>query len=230
MTVTITGVAGTSINAAATLPSPGELIRAENVQASSQSHCNDLATIKSGVMTFAGAKSFSSVVTALAGVQSTTFALTTPTSFRKNTGTPTAIEGSFVRDVYGRLVDATTGSVCSFDLLMPNGSTLTTINVQISGGGGHGSLPAVLPQISLYKVRYSGGATLIAGPVLDGSVNVAAYDSYHPISLLSMTEVIDDTLFRYILVFAGESGANSLSDLIVNSCDFSVTVGTIDVA
>lgn len=50
-TTTITGTAGTTLNAQATAPSPGDFITASSIQTPLTSVLNDLATIKSGTYT-----------------------------------------------------------------------------------------------------------------------------------------------------------------------------------
>lgn len=109
---------------------------------------------------------------------------------------------------------------------LPDGCTLTQVAVFLLGLPGHGSLPAVMPAIRLYKLNYSTGALTQIGITTNDPSNLAGYEVYHSVTVGGgVNELIDNTTYRYVVGIVGESGANSIAGLsyVVTQCALTVT-------
>ena len=108
------------------------------------------------------------------------------------------------------------GDKCAFILDLPEGYTLTDLEVWIQPPGAHGGLPATMPRFTLTRVdRNTGTATLIDTEI-DGSGSVGAYEAYHSIHMvIGGGEVINRATRKYVLNFTAETDANALAGTLV---------------
>lgn len=98
---TITGVAGTTINAVVSAPSAGDLITGSSIQTPMQSVVNDLATISTGNVTIAGNKTF----TGTDVIASTLHVANAATLDAQSGGTIAARSGSLLSADSGSMVN-----------------------------------------------------------------------------------------------------------------------------
>lgn len=112
-------------------------------------------------------------------------------------------------------VDAGTGGVMSGIIDIPNGAKLDAFYVYVDPKNGHAAVPAVTPTAAFSSISVTTGAVVSLGLVAqDPSASAAAYDVYHPILLASASMLTSNRAsFTYGLIFTGESGADSDTDL-----------------
>jgi len=117
-----------------------------------------------------------------------------------------------------------------FSFQVPNGATITIMKAYLKGAGGHGALPATMPQARAYKVSISdGSATLLGSATNDPSGTTGAFQAAHEIAV-TMTEVVDSTTYRYLIDVSTETGANSIAGALYIAGRASVTVASLDPA
>jgi len=105
---------------------------------------------------------------------------------------------------------------------LPHVGTLTELNVIVTGAGGHGALPATIPNVSLYRDVGAAVGVLVA-TANDPSPAVGAYESAHLITLTGFSESVSpNNLYRLIIL--GEAGANAVVGLQVHSFNTVMTV------
>lgn len=103
----------------------------------------------------------------------------------------------------------TAGHNIAASLDVTHGATLSSVSVSIHPDS-HGSLPANMPFLRVYKTAFATGtATQIGSTATDSSANTTAYDAAHTITVGGLTEVIDRSAYSYHTEFFAESGANS---------------------
>jgi len=93
---------------------------------------------------------------------------------------------------------------------LPSGSTLNTIAVKILPVGGHGALPATMPQIKFRKYVVSTATGTVSSPTVDSSADVTAYQLTHSITMSGIAEVINNATSRYLVQFECEGDANAI--------------------
>lgn len=98
-------------------------------------------------------------------------------------------------------------------LEIPHGANVTGIAAVIDPAA-HGAAPANLPSLSLVQVNAQTGATTSLGSVTD-VWNGGLYVNAHPLAITGLDVDIDLDLYRYVLVFQSEYGANSQAGLVV---------------
>jgi hypothetical protein len=99
------------------------------------------------------------------------------------------------------------------------------VGVYVHGGAGHAALPATKPRIRLMRASVSAGIVTHneVAALNDSSVDVAAYQTTHTITLTGLSLGVTPTspsLWTYVR-FTGESGANSLAG------EFKITGGFV---
>jgi len=99
---------------------------------------------------------------------------------------------------------------------LPNGSTLVSVETQITGSPTDVALPATMPKMSLWKVTKAGVATQLGSTTTDGSALLATYQAQHALTVAT-SAVIDRSLYTYWMQVAPEAGANSNGGLFVTS-------------
>lgn len=98
-------------------------------------------------------------------------------------------------------------------LSLPDGVTLTQIEVWLKAAGGHGALPT-LPYARLYRGQPNDTSTYtVLGTADDASANVTAYQAHHAMILLGLSEVIDNGTYRYLIELFGEEGGDFVAGL-----------------
>jgi hypothetical protein len=98
---------------------------------------------------------------------------------------------------------------------VPDGVTVTNIKVYFKGGSGHtnGNPPSSLPILLVGKVNVTTGVLTTFGTVSDTFTTASSYQTTHPITFTFSTgELVDKSLFRYVVFIFGEGGTNALSD------------------
>lgn len=113
-----------------------------------------------------------------------------------------------------RQTDITDGGALLFPIPLIDGATLTSLDAtfdgNLGGGGSHGSLPATMPGVLLYKLAVASATVSVAGSTTDSSASTGTYDGIHTVSV-SATEAVDlsSTYNIYYAGVTGEAGANS---------------------
>ncbi len=124
-----------------------------------------------------------------------------------------------------------TVSTLHWPIKPPNGSTLTSVVVQMTGAAGHAAMPTTKPALSLVKYTRAGVASTISGPTTDGTSSTGTYQADHQISLTGLTEVIDNSTYKYVAVITTEgsgAGQNALSGAKYTDVWWIATVTKID--
>jgi hypothetical protein len=120
---------------------------------------------------------------------------------------------SFVTGNNSGLIQSATngGDKCAFILDLPEGYTLSDLEVWIQPPGGHGGLPATMPRFTLTRVDRNTGVATLIDTEIDASGSVPAYEAYHSIQMGGLAEVINRATRKYVLNFVAEADANALA-------------------
>jgi len=110
---------------------------------------------------------------------------------------------------------------------VPDGATITAYSVYIDPAGGHGALPAAMPQILLSSTAVATNSNSVHKTTIDSSANVAAYEPFHAISD-TISLVVDRAARRYFIVLQSEGGANALAGLVYIGGTVTFTVTNYD--
>lgn len=112
---------------------------------------------------------------------------------------------------------------------MPHGHVLDRIRIYVTPAGGHGGQPAVLPSAHLYGLSVLGVATLLKSATHTWS-DVPTYEGGIVLDTGAggFAETIDNDGVSYWLKVTLESGANSVSGLVIKSLRAHVTVDTTE--
>lgn len=97
---------------------------------------------------------------------------------------------------------------------LPNGAVLDSLALLWAGAAGHAAFPGgapTMPNINLFRINDDGTETSIAN-VSDTTATAGGYETAHYITLSSIAHTIDRTLYRYVLVVTGETGANFIAN------------------
>lgn len=138
--------------------------------------------------------------------------------------------GAAVSDIFsgGFTFTDHTGLNVNQILNLPDGATLKGITITAQGAGGHANLPAFPTDVAIVRVDMATGTpTLLTGTRTDPSANVPAYQAVHQFTCpatLNMTEVIDNTLYRYFAEFESERGSDSANGYKVKAISATLVV------
>lgn len=99
---------------------------------------------------------------------------------------------------------------------LPHGQVLTSIAIRWDPAAGHGALP-VFPSIELWTIDAAGVESSV-GSATDSQPNVPSYEAPHSITISGLLHAIDLTLYRYVLVVTGETGANFVANAKITQC------------
>jgi hypothetical protein len=106
------------------------------------------------------------------------------------------------------------GDIATQDLAFPNGATLTGITVYHNRTN-TGTLPATRLQIGIKKVPLSTGvAADVLAATEDPEAVLANYEAHHAIAITGLSEVIDNTAYKYYLNVNGEVDPNGATTLL----------------
>jgi hypothetical protein len=107
----------------------------------------------------------------------------------------------------------------TFRLDMPHGSTLTALTAYLRGASGHAGLPAVMPSLALLRISNVDftAAWSTLGTQTDTSGNTTAYQAIHPVTISSLSVVVDRGLYSYYARVIGESSTNALNGLEIGA-------------
>lgn len=117
------------------------------------------------------------------------------------------------------------------ELDVPNGATLTSVSVDINPLTGRGGVPAVLPNLSLYKMSSSSTIPIVSTVFSqqDPSALQTDYEKEHSITSATLAEIVEKQFHKYLLVFTGEFGTHSQVGGLFYTGRFSFTnAATID--
>lgn len=178
---TITGTAGTSINATCTVSNDGQMIAEGESSATAQSIENDIATAaKRLALGYTTSVAGPWIVELAAGGQKSFFGLTT-------------VE----QDKSAR-----------HDLDLPHGAVLTQIKIYVAPAT-HANLPGTMPTFGLWSESINGTGSTNITTLTDSSGTVGAYNAIHELSgTLGPSVTVDRNAKVYYLVFTGESGTD----------------------
>lgn len=106
------------------------------------------------------------------------------------------------------------GDFGSQALSFPNGSTLTAFTVYHNRTN-TGVLPATRLRVGIKKLALStGSATDIVALTEDPEAVLANYEAHHAITISGLSEVIDNTAYRYYLNLQGEADPNGATTTV----------------
>lgn len=133
-----------------------------------------------------------------------------------NAGTPYLDYISAAGGVSGQVSqnDVTASGIVWFEIPYVFGASLTLVGMTWDGtfdaGGPRAGLPGTMPTISLRTLDATTGAAATVGTATDASINVAAYELPHEVTLAVAPQVFTPTTV-YGLRVTGEAGVNALA-------------------
>lgn len=101
-----------------------------------------------------------------------------------------------------------------YEVVVPDGATITAISMRVQGAAGHAALPGVLPQFEFWKVNLASGTQTLIDTRADGSGSVGIYETLHPVTMSPLAEVADTADYKYLVRFQGEAGANFVVGMV----------------
>lgn len=101
--------------------------------------------------------------------------------------------------------------------ILISGATVTRVKLYLQGGPGHGALPAMMPAMSIVRVKPTAGtqvSMLSTGMTDDASASVAAYEALHTIEVVpDQNATIDfSDAAQYYAVTCNEGHTNALAE------------------
>lgn len=111
------------------------------------------------------------------------------------------------------------------ELRLPHGAELTAVALYLDPSGGHAGAGAGLtfPTLKFYRVAQATGTRTQIGSTTTDTWNAGGYESPHALSVAA-THTVDRDLYRYVLEFTGEAGANYLASLSVYAVSYTASV------
>ncbi len=108
-----------------------------------------------------------------------------------------------------------TGGVVYIELddLADNGE-LQSVTLRWQGASGHAAFPGgapTMPAIEVFRIDEDGAATSL-GSTTDATGTAGDYENPHDITVGSLTETLDLSLYRYVVEVDGETGANFIAN------------------
>lgn len=110
----------------------------------------------------------------------------------------------------GQWVNLSIGTNLFIPIQVPNGATLTTVEVRLTGAGSHAGLPGTMPLVTVRRFDTSSGLGFTLGSASDPSGSVGTFQGSHSITVSGMSHTIDRTVNRYYVQLTAENGANAL--------------------
>lgn len=131
-----------------------------------------------------------------------------------------------------QVTEAPAGQNLIINCDLPNQSTWVSqtvfINPVVAVRAG---LPSVMPEVAACKMAISTGVVTVLGTQVDTSADVTAYETYHPISILSINETVDRATYHYFLILQGEGdggGGNFVAGLGYNASSDNRVIDFLD--
>lgn len=119
------------------------------------------------------------------------------------------------------------GDAATQALSFPNGATLTAFSVYHNRTN-TGTLPATRLQVGVKKVAIaSGTASDVVALTEDPEAVLASYEAHHAITISGLSEVIDNTAYKYYLNILGETDPNGATTTVY-PCSTTVTMTSDD--
>jgi len=117
-------------------------------------------------------------------------------------------------DTSGRVTCGTTaGDSAIYDLDLPDGVTVDTIELTVIGGG-NVALPGVMPLFRLRRYVIASDTTITSSDAVDGSATVGAYNAIHTITMSGIGLSVSNSS-RWVVDFVSESGANAVVGFMI---------------
>jgi hypothetical protein len=109
-----------------------------------------------------------------------------------------------------------------FEIKVPNGATLTSVTVWLTGNG-HSLAPHSMPQLKVYSFTKLGVLTQLGTTATDTSAtpdgDPTGYDVAHALTVSGLSTVIDRTANRYVAMVFAEGGTHAqIGSPYVNAC------------
>lgn len=128
---------------------------------------------------------------------------------------------------------ALTGPEFIIPVDIPNGCTLTRIDVYIKPPAGHsafpGGVPGSMPQAILKSVNLLTGAlTANLGVFADNSASAGVYEAYHALSITGLSVAAATEASRYFVRFHAEGSTNAIAGTILYGAVFTFTTTAQD--
>lgn len=133
-----------------------------------------------------------------------------------------------VAPIQVNITDADSALIYFLDL--PDGSTVTNVQVQVKGAGGHGAFPIGgfhLPVLSFVEFDPVTETTNVVAAASDPSANATAYQASHAIPV-GFSQVIDNANKIYYMVLYGEYGTGAIAGLVSFGAFTQYTVDNMD--
>lgn len=113
------------------------------------------------------------------------------------------------------LADPGVGGIATAQLHLPDGCTLDELYVYIDPTNGHAAVPGTPPSWVLFEHDLTTNVftTVATGVDTPTAATGPAYDNIHPVQKTGIGWTINRQTHEYILVFTGESGADSAAGL-----------------
>jgi hypothetical protein len=124
-------------------------------------------------------------------------------------------------------VDATNVCLLEYALDLPDGCTLSALDMWVRGGGGSG-LPDGPITMELYYWTLSTGARAVLGEWFDAPVNEAAFEAHHAFFATDIDHVIVRQDRKYFVLVTGEWGASRLAGTRYFGLNATHSINTID--
>lgn len=115
-------------------------------------------------------------------------------------------------------------SLTDWPILLPNGSIITAFTAYLDGAPGHGGLPGTMPIVHIMRIDAATRATTLVASQVDTSGSVGAYEARHAVSKSGLSITLDRTASAYYLRIDGETGANSVAGLVMDTPALTFTV------
>lgn len=110
----------------------------------------------------------------------------------------------------------------AFELKIPNGATLTSVTIWLTGNG-HSFAPHSMPQLKVFQFSKLGVLTQLGSTATDTSAtpdgDPTGYDAVHALTVSGLSTVIDRTANRYVAQVFAEGGTHAVvGSPYVNCC------------
>ncbi len=93
---------------------------------------------------------------------------------------------------------------------LPHGATVSQIDFRIAPAGGHGALPATMPELRFNRYHATNGTVVTVGTYDDASGTVMAYETPHDLTLSGLSEIVDRQTYFYRVEIDTEAGLNNV--------------------
>lgn len=115
--------------------------------------------------------------------------------------------------------DVSSGNLFAlWPLRIPVGAEISQLVARLNPAGGHGALPAAMPELTLWRQTLNSpgfdGLPSLLDTEVDGSASVVAYEAAHSITMSSIGHTVEAG-YIYYARFEGESSTNAVVGTLV---------------